>query len=510
MVKKLLIPIILSLFAAIAAVPLFVSYKAEQEYHQLIHFMKQGYANFTVQGEFHKGWLKSRAVTKLMPKVPMQGTGSENIFPIEFHHDITNGPVIFGNGHKLALAEVTTVLRGPLHTFLKAAFNNEEPVAIISDLKFNGSGASKITGPTMQMAIRESGNFNWGGVKGDIVHSQHFRNMDVNVLMPLLKFQEKENVLEMSQMKMQMDMSWNSVGLWMGSWQSVIDEISLMQNQTEIFSLKQAKFLSGVEQQNGLLNINVDTTLEQFSVPYGKYGPGSLMMAFNKLDVDVFKRLIELGEQAADPEQQSQAMQSAMMEMQELGVKFFRHSPEHKFDFKVLFPQGEVTLNANITVEGQQITDVTVLPDVVKAVKATIQARIPKPLFYVALAKHVEQQIEKEEMMKQFAIKKQNTMSKSQTSNVPESDQSSNAINSESIMEMSETAAEITPEPELPKLLTSSEKKYLRDRRMYDQLEAWKKMHFIIEEEETFYSEINYVNGVATINDHDMPALPIP
>ncbi|MGM0593353.1 MAG: YdgA family protein [Pseudomonadota bacterium] len=377
--KKTLIAPLVILAAGAGAAPYFIGSQAEQHFDQYHAQLQEEmvYPQVEVEaGEFERGWLASRASTRIRFAPPNKP--SETL-EFELVHHIDQIPSLAQGA--MATVESTLVLPPEIAGELEQYLQGEPLLSANTLIKFNGSEVSHFSSPAYSGPLEgdDAVQVEWQGLSGTATRDGQQR-VSVSMEGPLLEINADDGKLEMRALNYQTQLEQGAHDLWYGTAEASLEGFQFRETGSAATRLAQVHFTSEQRENGPLVDINSQLSFDSAAVEGFELTNGHYDIAYNNIDGASLSRINEsmkemLRSQPENPELALQAMLphlfSALGQKPELAVR----------KLTVDTPMGNVSGDMQIVLTEAIDQSIMQQPEqLMQMLNADLSASLPKPM----------------------------------------------------------------------------------------------------------------------------------
>ena len=312
---------------------------------------------------YENGLFKAKAITEiyLQPQ--------EEIIRIE--HKITHG-----------LMQLATI---------ESKIMSDHQLTINTVVNFNGTGELSIHSPRLTHKFTDNNTMIIGQFTTKIKFNKSFDQLRGNILLPQFVLKEQDNLLLGSNISLEFDQKFGSNKLWFGHWGLNINTLKAFDSKEKIFGLQDLQVKLNVQDISAKLAAVISLKVKKVVIPTGLYGPGSVHLSLQSLNMDALQNIGIILRQARD--QESIKPDKLFSRVEPWLQKLLQTSPWIKNSYlRLNAPEGKIVISMQGRVGGVGAGDITDLAAVRDSVAGKLFISIPKTLIYRYLANktHIE------------------------------------------------------------------------------------------------------------------------
>jgi uncharacterized protein YdgA (DUF945 family) len=361
--------------------------------------------------DYSKGFLSSSARLKFtldMRSLPVPLPGGQAVQSYEMPMEIHHGPFIFSLG-KMGLAYATTTARFPEKMAKQAKMflseSSELPELQMSVfIKIDESFRVDADVPKFQIEPKAGmqGNFIWKGMNAVYNVSSNMVNVDGGAVIEGLSLDSPMAKADVSKIEMNYDVSKAEYDLWVGTGDMSVPSIDVSFQGMSIFSLADLSFESKAGLDDGLLSMDMRSSMKKAMVRGQNYGPLKFALSIKNLDAKTFASVQKLAQQLNNsrylPRSQSRELMQKLEQQLPSLVNKGAELDLDKFTFTI--PQGEIAADVNAKVaKGVAMKSILELAN---HVVINAEIKLPKVIVEKALIKRAASYIRHQQMRQQL------------------------------------------------------------------------------------------------------------
>jgi uncharacterized protein YdgA (DUF945 family) len=387
---KVIRPILVLLAAVLVFLPFYGGYEAQWAYVDLVEGLRLGARGQAgVVSEFHRGWLRSTAVTRFV------GTSPDGPGEIALHHTFIHGPIPFGEllegrlPTSLVLAIVETEFRPKFaeRSPWKEGLAGRPLVRFRTTLETGGWIKTAVESPAIHVETAE-GDLAWEGIQGTAIATRDFETSSGVIEAPSLEVRSDAEVLRMKGAALEFDHETTSNGLLEGASVLSLEEFSVERPGApgEDFRLRNW-LLHAVGDEDLAFDtyaMSMGASFDELLVDGDRFGPGAVEVAVRNLGASALR---ELGEQLEALADRRQGLQEADFSPLNVNLdvlpKLVALSPEIVLTrFELASEEGELAGTARIGVDGEKAKGMPLPLLLPLAVEADASIFVPARMFH--------------------------------------------------------------------------------------------------------------------------------
>ena len=206
-------------------------------------------------------------------------------------------------------------------------------------------------------------SFSWQGLTGDVTASADLKQINMNILAPLMQINSPAQKLSLSKARITATLQKSASGLTTGSLSYAIDKL-ISETDKGTLVLNGLVLTTASAEASGNLSANIDLKLQSIGDGASTYGPGAINIKVNNLDaatlVKYKKELSELSAKKLPPEQMPPVLMGKMVA---LVANLAKKTPEIDISkISLKFKEGEITGSGKLVLDGSN-TDIAENPE---------------------------------------------------------------------------------------------------------------------------------------------------
>jgi uncharacterized protein YdgA (DUF945 family) len=300
--------------AALLILPGVIGYSAENSLRNSLKTISQQGAYRIELVSFKRGWFKSRATSKLV----LEGQYAETLhkalgadagtaLEVTFSHTIYHGPVLLRAAlPKLGFAYAETELRlPPVAELLLAQYLRGKPLLTFrTTFGLLGRSTTHLSNPDYTGAMGPHTLVQWDGASGTIRTER--RAFNVNLDMPLFKWEAGERLLLVRGMALRSDQKKRGKHVWLGDTDAMIKEVRLMSPDSgESAKIDELDYeVKAVADGAERLDVSAVFGVKAAEFEGGNIGPSTWTLEVNNLSAaalddayDMYNQFLDTGDQ---------------------------------------------------------------------------------------------------------------------------------------------------------------------------------------------------------------------
>ena len=387
---KVIRPILVLVVGVLAFLPFYGGYEAQRAYVDLVDGMRMGTrGQMGVESEFHRGWLRSTAVTRLV------GTSPEDPLGIALHHTFIHGPIPFGEllrgrlPTSFALAIVETDYRPDFaeRSPWKEGLDGRPLVRFRTTVEPGAWIKTVVESPATHVETVD-GELTWEGIHGTVIATRDFETFSGVIEAPSLELRSGGEVLRLRDASLEFDNETTANGLLDGAFVLSLAELSVESagGSGGGFLLRNWSFHETSDEDLAFdtYEIRVGTAFEEAVIDGDRFGPGAIEVALRNLQASGLR---ELGEQLEALAEQRQGHQEAAFSPLNVHMdalpKLVALSPEIVLTrFELVSEGGELSGTARIGIDGEKARGMPMHLFLPMAVEADASIFVPATMFH--------------------------------------------------------------------------------------------------------------------------------
>jgi uncharacterized protein YdgA (DUF945 family) len=387
---KVIRPIIVLVAAVLAFLPFYGGYEAQRAYVDLVDGMRMGArGQMGVESEFHRGWLRSTAVTRLV------GTSPEDPLGITLHHTFIHGPIPFGEllrgrlPTSFALAIVETDYRPDFaeRSPWKEGLDGRPLVRFRTTAEPGAWIKTVVESPAIHVETVD-GELTWEGIHGTAIATRDLETSSGVIEAPSLELRSGGEVLRLKDASLEFDNETTANGLLDGAFVLSLAELSVESAGETGGGLLLRDWSSYETSDEDLAfdtyEIRVGTAFEEAVIDGDRFGPGAIEVALRNLQASGLREFGEQLEALAEQRQghQETAFSPLNLQMDAL-PKLVALSPEIVLTrFELVSEGGELAGTARIGIDGEKARGMPMPLFLPMAVEADASIFVPTTMFH--------------------------------------------------------------------------------------------------------------------------------
>jgi hypothetical protein len=364
---KTIRPIILLLAGVLAFLPFYGGYEAQRAYVDLVDGMRlASRGQIGIVSEFHRGWLRSTAVTRLA------GTSPDEAPDFALHHTFIHGPIPFGE-----------LLRGRLPTSFALAIVETDYRPDFADQPPWKQGLDGR--PLVETA---DGKLDWEGIHGKVIVTRDFETSFGLIEVPSLEARSGGEVLRLKDAFVEFDNATTSNGLLEGSFTLSLAELSVesADGPGGAFFLRNWSLHETNDEDLAFdtYEVRLGTDFEEALIDGDRFGPGAIEVALRNLQASALRELGEQLEALAERRQGHQEAEfSPLNGRLDVLPKLVALSPEIVLTrFELASEGGDLAGTARIGIDGEKAQGMPMPLFLPLAVEANASIFVPAAMFH--------------------------------------------------------------------------------------------------------------------------------
>ena len=334
--------VLIILLGAAAAAPYWFGMQAEEAYNKSMQELTQDSQIVVTRQTYERGWLDSTAeATYSFGGLPGSLTVINKIYhgPIPIEGELDFRPV-------LALIKGQASLNLPMGPKLP-------PISGKTTIALDGQSISHFEVAAVNSTDPSGSSLSWQGLSGDVTASADLKQVNLNILAPLLQINSPTQKLSMSKTRVTATLQQGASGLTTGNLSYTIDKLSSETDKGTLV-LNGLVLATSSAEAGSNLNANVDLKLQSLSDGASTYGPGVINIKVTNLDAATLakykKELRELETKKLPPEQMPSAVMGKMVALVANLAKKIPEINVSKISLK--FKEGEITGSGKVVLDG--------------------------------------------------------------------------------------------------------------------------------------------------------------
>lgn len=458
---------------------------------------------FLVQN-YDKGFFSSTASLKVsvdISQMPQLRKVAMKEFSYQLPLKIENGPFIASIA-KPGLAYATSTLQVPdnIAQMAKTQLSPDSKLPELNmSLLINFDNSARFDGsvPAFTLAPNKfPGKFSW---KGMDIYYDVSKDMDrINGETTLNGFELDSPFANGSVSKISMvyDMKASEYGgLWTGTGQLTVPAIDISMRGKKFFDLDDLKFDSSANISQGLLALNMSSSMKKATIKNKTYGPLSAKFYAKNIDAQVFSEVQHLLQQVNQSRYLSRKQRNALMDKLDTKVPALvsKGMEVGLSQFNLQLPQG--LIKASFSANVPSSSKVASIMDLANVVVAKGQLQMPKSLLENILVTQAKRKIRHQQMMQQLQGS-QATNQEPPQDGADVGDGNSTSSNNDA------GSQQQTAQP--PKMLSQVEIQSLAKEKVDKQLQKLIDNQMISEQADSYMVNLSYDKGHMMVNGKPM------
>jgi len=383
-------PIIVLAAGVLAFLPFYGGYEAQRAYVDLVDGMRIGArGQLGIVSEFHRGWLRSTAVTRLA------GTSPDDPLDVELHHTFIHGPIPFGEllrgrfPTSFALAIVETDYRPEFaeRSPWKEGLDGRPLVRFRTTIEPKGWIKTVVESPPIHVETADD-ELAWEGIHGTAVATRDFETASGVIEAPSLEVRSGGEVLRLKAASIEFDNETTANGLLDGAFVLSLAELSVRSagGPGSDLLLRNGSFY-GVNDEDlafDTYEMRVGAAFDEAVIDGGRFGPGAIEVALRNLQASALRELGEqleaLAEQRQGPQEAAFSPLSARLDVL---PKLVASSPEIVLTrLDLASEEGDLAGTARIGIDGEKARGMPMPLFLPLAVEADASIFVPATMFH--------------------------------------------------------------------------------------------------------------------------------
>jgi uncharacterized protein YdgA (DUF945 family) len=387
---KAIRPILVLVAAVLAFLPFYGGYEAQRAYVELVDGMRTGgRGQVGIVSEFHRGWLRSTAVTRLA------GASPDDPLDIALHHTFIHGPIPFGEllrgrlPSSFALAIVETDFRPDFaeRPPWSQGLDGRPLVRFRTTVERDGRIRTVVESPPIDVETAD-GKLVWEGIHGTAVATRDFETASGVIEAPSLEVRSGGAVLRLKAASIEFENETTSNGLPEGAFLLSLAELSVegAGGAGGGFLLRNGSFHEICDEDLAFdtYEVRVGTAFDEAVIDGDRFGPGAIEVALRNLEASA---LGELGEQldalAAQRQGRQEGEFSPLNAQLDVLPKLVALSPEIVLTrFELASEEGDLAGTARIGINGEKAHGMPMPIFLPMAVEADASIFVPAAMFH--------------------------------------------------------------------------------------------------------------------------------
>jgi uncharacterized protein YdgA (DUF945 family) len=387
---KVIRPILVLVAGVLAFLPFYGGYAAQRAYIDLVDGMRMGVrGQMGIVSEFHRGWLRSTAVTRFA------GTGPDDPTGVELHHTFIHGPIPFGEllrgrlptSFALAIVETDYSPEFAERSPWKEGLDGRPLVRFRTTVGRKGWIETAVESPPIHLETAND-ELAWEGIHGTAFATRDFETSSGAFEAPSLEVRSGDGVLRLKAATVEFENETTANGLLDGAFILSLEELSVESAgdpESGLF-LRDWSFYGTNDEDLAFdtYEVRVGTAFEEAVIDGDRFGPGGIELTLRNLQASA---LSELGEQLEALAEQRQGLQEA--EFSPLNArldvlpKIVALSPEIVLTrFDLASDDGDLEGTARIGIDGAKAQGMPMPLFLPLAVEADASILVPTAMFH--------------------------------------------------------------------------------------------------------------------------------
>jgi hypothetical protein len=387
---KVIRPILVLVVGVLAFLPFYGGYEAQRAYVGLVDDMRMAArGQVGVESKFHRGWLRSTAVTRLL------GASPEDPPVFELHHTFIHGPIPFGEllrgrlPTSFALAVVETDYRPDFaeRSPWKEGLAGRPLVRLRTTVERGGWIKTVAESPAIHVQTVE-GELTWEGIHGTAIATRDLETSSGAIEAPSLELRSGGDVLRLKDASLEFDNETTANGLVDGVVVLSLAELSIESagGTGGGLLLRNWSFHETSDEDLAFdtYEIRLGTDFDEAVIDGDRFGPGAIEVALRNLQASGLRELREQLEAIAEQRQghQEAAFSPLNVQMDAL-PRLFALSPEIVLTrFELASEGGELAGTARIGIDGEKAREMPMPLSLPEAVEADASIFVPATMFH--------------------------------------------------------------------------------------------------------------------------------
>jgi len=386
---KAIRPIIVIVAGALALLPFYGGYEAQRAYIDLVDGMRVGArGQMGLESEFHRGWLRSTAVTRVA------GAGPDSAGVFELHHTFIHGPIPFGEllrgrlPTSFALAIVETDYRPD---FAEGSAWKEglegRPLVRFRTTVERRQIETLVESPSIHVETA-TGWLVWEGIQGRVVSTRDLKTSSGFVEAPGLEVRSGGEVLRLKAASIEFDNETTANGLLDGAFVSSLEELSFEEASGPGNGLLVRDWSFYARNDEDLAfdtyEVRMGADVEEVVIDGDRFGPGGIEISLRNLKASALR---EVGDQLEALAEQRQGVEEAPFSPANARLdalpKLVALSPEIVLTrFDLASDEGDLRGTARIGINGEKARGMPMPLFLPMAVEADVSVFVPAAMFH--------------------------------------------------------------------------------------------------------------------------------
>lgn len=394
----------LVLLGILAALPYFSGILVQKKVQQVLDVMSQSQSIAFVPVEYHRGWLRSQATTKVVVHhwpIDSQWDGANpsafdpSATPITFlvHHDIHHGPIVKKLYRHQQWHFVQALIDSKIErskTAQRSPGFSQWPIKLIclNRISLNGDVDIQMTSPEVHQPSQEGQPFalHWKGLNGRWRLQENLQQLKGEVLLPGFRVQDDTRVFTFSEVVYTTERSRDKTNVWLGKVMLDMLEGQWVDPQNKVDVHIHNLHAGGVIEKGGdLIDSAGQISMDKLKWAQEAYGPIQYSASVKNIEAAVLGLY--------------QHVQQGMLENQQ-GLDYFDKlidsipillNPRPKMEIDQLMintPFGPVQAQLQMAIGGPQAKDIRNPQQIFQSFLVAGHLTIPKTVFHKVLAFH--------------------------------------------------------------------------------------------------------------------------
>lgn len=355
MMKKVIGFVIIVALLAVG-MPYFLGVRTEQVYKDWVDLIAKESSQAQIPYklvEYKRGIFSSIAVTEVII----------NKITVRVTDKIQHGPILYDaskvkpNGVELGAALVQSsfafVPEIPVYTTIRTIFGNQDPISFKSIIGFTGGLKTFIHSPAIEH-INHANNRTiiWQGMEAQASNDQALKVFKGIMKVPGLTIKTDQYNGAFKDFHAESDSKRGAYNLWTGDATSSVEKIEIIPAKTGTYVLENLKLHLSSKIDNALYQGQIDFVMSNIQIqsPTDSYGPIAIGLKFLNLDpegISMVQNAINNSAVFPGPASLKPAMMKLLLKTPTLVIE----------NTHVTFPEGDVKIDATISVGGPTIAD---------------------------------------------------------------------------------------------------------------------------------------------------------
>jgi uncharacterized protein YdgA (DUF945 family) len=291
--RSLKIIFFLLILTALAS-PYAAGFLIQKNYYKLIDDLNNKYqSKVQFTGNFNRGYLTSTATTNI-------SFGPETIV---LSHKVLHGPLFLDitsplktssyvpKGHGLGM--MYTKFTGNIEQSINSLYKDQDAYLVTTTFDFHGNSKTLVKNYPLTTTMGAA-QLNWQGLDYTIDIQQNIVNQNINI--PMIQYSETDKNTNLSQMLqiagIVIDLNLNvSNGNTKMLNNFSIDNVKIMGNKTNEFSIDKLSYTVNFQEENNLINLDLQSSMNLLDFDDQKFGPFTMDLQLDNLDASVVGQL---------------------------------------------------------------------------------------------------------------------------------------------------------------------------------------------------------------------------